>query len=269
MSFTDLFGEKKPVIGMVHLLALPGAPRYQGSLAEIYGRAVWEARSLSENGVEALIVENFADEPFQIGEPEPVQAAAMAGILRDVRQAVSIPVGLNVQFNAWQAEMAIAHACGADFIRVEVFVDTVVSAQGLVLPCSAGITRLRRELDARVQIWADIQTKYTTNLVAQPLTQSAIDAQNAGADALIVTGAATGQATPLEAVAEVKQVVKLPVLVGSGTTIQNVRQCLAIADGAIVGSALKEGGSAWNKVSAGQTRAFMDAAHANSWKKEE
>lgn len=260
MSFYNLFGNKKPVIGMVHLLALPGTPRYQGSVQAIYEQALWEARTLSENGVDALIVENFADEPFKIGEPEPVQAAVMAGVLRDVRQAVTIPVGLNCQFNAWQAELAIAHACGADFIRAEVFVDTVVTAQGLVLPCSAGLTRLRKQLEAKVEIWADVQTKYTTNLVAQPLTQSAIDAQNAGADVLIVTGAATGQATPLEAVAQVKQVVRLPVLVGSGTNIQNVRQSLEIADGAIVGSALKEGGSAWNRVSAENTRAFMHAA---------
>lgn len=260
MSFNGLFNINQPVIGMLHLLPLPGSPGFKGSLAEIYERALWEAQTLQACGVDGLIVENFGDEPFQIGEPEAVVAAVMAGVLRDVRRATTIPVGLNVQFNGWQAEMAIAHACRADFVRCEVFVDTVVSAQGLVTPCSAALTRYRKSLDAPVQIWADIQTKYTTNLVAQPLAQSAIDAKNAGADALIVTGAATGQATPLDAVAQVKQVVDLPVLVGSGTTIQNVRASLEIADGAIVGSALKENGNAWNRVSPQNTRAFMAAA---------
>ncbi|MDH3676599.1 MAG: tryptophan synthase subunit alpha, partial [Anaerolineae bacterium] len=128
-------------------------------------------------------------------------------------------------------------------------------------PCSAQLTRYRRALGAEgVQLWADVQTKYTANLVSQPLSQSAIDAKAAGAEALIVTGAATGQATPLEAVAEVKQVVDLPVLVGSGTTIENVRQVLATADGAIVGSSLKEDGSAENRVSKAATEAFMKAA---------
>lgn len=260
MSLDALFGPLKPIIGMVHLLPLPGSHNYGGSLDSIYKRALWEAQILQENGIDGLIVENFGDEPFSVGEPTTVVAAVMAGVLRDVRRAVTIPVGLNVQFNAWQAEVAIAYACGADFIRVEVFVDTVVMAQGLVHPCSAAITRYRQSLGAKVQLWTDIQTKYTTNLVAQPLTQSAIDAKNAGADALIVTGAATGQATPLDTVAQVKQVVNLPVLVGSGTSIQNVRAALNIADGAIVGSALKEGGDAWNRVSAENTLAFMQAA---------
>jgi uncharacterized protein len=260
MSFNGLFEAHKPVIGMVHLLPLPGSPGFQGNLADIYTRALWEAQTLQTCGVDGLIVENFGDEPFIIGEPDAVIASVMAGVLPDVLHAVSIPVGLNVQFNAWQAEMAIAHACAADFIRCEVFVDTVVSAQGLVHPCSAALVRYRKSLGARVQIWADIQTKYTINLVPQSLTQSAIDAQNAGADALIVTGAATGQATPLDAVAQVKGGISLPVLVGSGTTIQNVQASLQIADGAIVGSALKENGNAWNRISAENTYAFMSAA---------
>ncbi len=260
MKLNDLFATEKPIIGMVHLRPLPGSPRFDGDLKEIYAQAEWEAHTLAQAGVDGLIVENLGDEPYLIGEPTPVQFALMSAITRQVRQNVTIPVGVNVQFNAWQAELAIAHACQADFIRVEVFVDTVVSAQGIVHPCSAQITRYRKELNASIALFADIQTKYTTNIVPQPLAQSAVDARNAGADALIVTGAATGAATPLDAVAEVKSAVNLPVLVGSGTNIQNVGQVLSIADGAIVGSALKEGRNAENRISSVETQAFMAAA---------
>lgn len=260
MKLNTLFTTDKPIIGMVHLRPLPGSPRFDGDLKEIYAQAEWEAQALAEAGADGLIVENLGDEPYWVGEPSPVQFALMAAITRQVRQAISIPLGVNVQFNAWQAEMAIAHACGADFVRVEVFVDTVVSAQGIVTPCSAQITRYRKELKANVALFADIQTKYTTNMVPQSLTQSAVDARNAGADALIVTGAATGAATPLDAVTEVKSAVDLPVLVGSGTNIQNVDKVLNIADGAIVGSALKEGRNAENRISVAETQAFMAAA---------
>jgi hypothetical protein len=264
MTFASLFGNRKPIIAMVHLLPLPGSPGYSGDIEAIYAQAEWEAETLAQAGVDAFIVENLNDEPYLIGEPPPEQLALLAGLTRLVSRKANVPVGVNVQFNAWQAELAIAHTCGADFIRVEVFVDTVVMAQGLVHPCSAQLTRYRRALGAQgVQLWADIQTKYTTNLVSQPLAQSALEAKNSGAEALIVTGAATGQATPLEAVAEVKQVVDLPVLVGSGTTIKNVSQVLHIADGAIVGSALKEGGLASNRISRAATEAFMQAARIN------
>lgn len=257
------FRSSKIVIGMIHLLPLPGSPHFSGDPELIYERALWEAETLEQAGVDGVIVENFGDEPYRAAEPPPETLAFMAAVTREVIRHVHLPVGVNVQFNAWQAEMAIAYACGADFIRAEVFVDTVVSAQGILLPCAAELTRYRHQLGASVQIWADVQTKYTTNLLPQSLTQSALDAQAAGADAIIVTGAATGKATPLEAIQEVKQAVQIPVYAGSGTTIQNVAQVLRMADGVIVGSALKEGGIAANRVSAEQTQAFMQAARTH------
>lgn len=261
MSFASLFTNHKPIIGMVHLLPLPGSPRYGGDLEAIYEQAEWEADTLAQAGIDGFIIENLNDEPYVIGEPPPDQLALMAGLTRLISRKANVPVGVNVQFNAWQAELAIAHTCQADFIRVEVFVDTVIMAQGLVHPCSAQLTRYRRALGAQgVQLWADVQTKYTANVIDQPLTHSALEAQAAGADALIVTGSGNGQATPLEAVAEVKQVVGLPVLVGSGTNLANVSQVLTIADGAIVGSSLKEGGAAQNRISKQATAAFMQAA---------
>lgn len=262
MELKQLFQKPKPIIGMVHLLPLPGAPGYRGNISEIYDQALWEAKVLAENGIDGMIVENLGDAPYQIGEPAPEQLSLMAAITREVTRSVSIPVGVNVQFNAWKAEMAIASTCGASFVRVEVFVDTVVSGQGLVTPCSAEITRYRKQLGAKgVYLWADIQTKYTTNLVPQSLSQSAIDARNAGADCLIVTGAATGQATPLNSILEVKEVCALPIFVGSGTKISNISETLKIADGVIIGSALKENGVAENKVSETATKEFVKAVN--------
>ena len=261
MSTSALFSSKHPIIGMIHLMPLPEAPNYQGNIDAVYERAMREAAALQSAGVDALIVENLGDEPYLIGELTSVQLALMAAITRDVIRSVSIPVGVNCQFNAWQSEVAVAHASRAEFIRVEVFVDTVVMAQGLVMPCSAQIRRYKQHIGAvGVALWADIQTKYTSNILPQPIEQSALDAQAAGADVVIVTGAATGAATPLDVVAQVKKAVKIPVVVGSGTNIANVGRVLQTADGAIVGSSLKFEGRAENEVSAEAARQFMAAA---------
>lgn len=261
MTTSSLFGTKRPIVGMVHLLALPEAPAYQGDLDVIYERALREALVLQEAGVDALMVENFGDEPYLPGELTFPQIALMAAVTREIIRAVTIPVGVNCQFNAWQSEIAIAYSSRAEFIRVEVFVDTVLMAQGQVSPCSAQIRRYQQQLGAKsVSLWADVQTKYTVNLLPQSIQQSARDAQAAGADALIVTGSATGQATPLEVVRQVKEVVHLPVVVGSGTTASSVRDVLQIADGAIVGSAFKYGGKAENEVSPEAARTLMAAA---------
>lgn len=264
MKNSALFSSKRPIIGMIHLLPLPEAPLYQGNLDAIYERAMREAAALQSAGVDALIVENLGDEPYLPAELTPAQLALMAAITRDVIRAVSIPVGVNCQFNAWQSEIAVAHASRAAFIRVEVFVDTVLMAQGLVHPCSAQIRRYQQTLGAQnVALWADIQTKYTRNILPQTIEQSALDAQAAGADVLIVTGAATGKATPLDVVAQVKQVASIPVVVGSGTNAANVTQVLSVADGAIVGSSLKEGGRAENEVSSQAAKTFMAAVRSN------
>jgi membrane complex biogenesis BtpA family protein len=260
----QLFDAAPPIIGMVHLLPLPETPGFGGDLTAVYDQAIADTQALVDAGIDALIIENFGDEPYLIGEPTSAQLSVMSAIASRIRQMTEIPIGVNVQFNAWQAEIALAYAVEAQFVRVEVFVDTVISAQGQVAPCSAQITRYRQRLGARsVQLWADIQTKYTQNVLPQPITQSALDAEAAGADVLIVTGAATGQATPLDAVKEVKAVVKIPVVVGSGTNIDNVGDVLRVADGAIVGSALKVDGKAANSVSAERSRAFMQAARAS------
>lgn len=265
MANLSLFASNRPIVGMVHLLALPESPAYRGNLDAIFERALREAAALQKAGVDALIVENFGDEPYLPAELTTAQVALMAAITRDVIRTVSIPVGVNCQFNAWQSEIAVAHACGAAFIRVEVFVDTVMLAQGTVQPCSAQIRRYQQQLGAhQVALWADIQTKYTRNLLPQSIEQSAQDAQAAGADVLIVTGAATGKATPLDVVAQVKQVASIPVVVGSGTNAANVKQVLEVADGAIVGSSLKAGGRAENEVSFEATQAFMKLARQSA-----
>jgi hypothetical protein len=50
------------------------------------------------------------------------------------------------------------------------------------------------------------------------------------------------------------------ILVGSGTTIENVREVLSVADGAIVGSALMMGGRAGGGVDPTRARALIDVA---------
>lgn len=265
MKYLDLFSHKKPIIGMVHLLPLPGTPKFDGNLDAIYKRAEWEAGVLEKKGVDGIIIENYGDEPFDTGEPTPDQLALMAAITYQITQEVNIPVGVNVHFNAWRAEMALAYACKADFVRVEVFVDIVVTGQGIIEPCSAKVTRYKKNLEAKgVYLWADVHPKFSRNLIPMSIVESAVMAEAAGADLLIVSGHVTGQATPLQDVIDVKKAVDLPVVVGSGTNIKNVNDVLAVADGAIVGSVLKEKGDVYNRVSPEAVEAFLKTARGES-----
>lgn len=261
MRSLDLFTHTKPIIGVIHLLALPGAPKYHGDIDTILERALWEADALRNADVDGLIIENYNDEPFSLDEPEPEQLALMAAAISLIRRETTIPLGVNVHFNAWRAEVALAYACKAQFTRIEVFVDTVITSAGIVQPCCADVTRFRHAIGAdHVALWADLHPKFSRNLIPTTLEESAHMAALNLADALIVTGEATGLATPLSDVQTVKSAVDLPVLVGSGANADSITAILASADGAIVGSAFKEGGNVYNKVSSDAARKLMAAA---------
>ncbi|HEX2980759.1 MAG TPA: BtpA/SgcQ family protein, partial [Anaerolineaceae bacterium] len=231
MKFNTLFKDAKPVIGMVHLPPLPASPLWRGqTYDEIFAFALADAKALADGGVDAMIVENQNDQPFVAGEVSPVTTAWMAAITREISRAVSVPVGVNIMFNDWKAEMAAATAGGASFIRVEVLVDPSWSDMGFLDACAPGLLRLRADLRSDVAIFADIQGKYTAPCSPRSLVDSAHDAQHRGlADALIVTGSGTGHSAPIENVRLVKESVTLPVLVGSGVNPNNVAEMLNTA----------------------------------------
>ena len=61
------------LIGMVHLLPLPGAPGYRGSIDEIAACAASDARILADAGFDAVLVENYGDAPFRKERVEPAR----------------------------------------------------------------------------------------------------------------------------------------------------------------------------------------------------
>lgn len=244
MELKELFSVKKPILGMVHLLPLPGSPRYGGDLGGILARALQDARSLQEGGAHGLVVENFGDLPFLPGRVEAVTVAAMTRILSEVRRSVDLPCGVSVLRNDAESALSIATATGSSFIRVGVHIGVMVTDQGIIQGRAHETLRLRSRLGARLKIFADLQVKHAYPLGTPDPEREARDLLGRGlADAVVVSGVATGEPADLEVVGRVKGAIPdTPVLVGSGVCEENVEAMLKVADGAIVGTHLKEGG---------------------------
>ena len=246
------FFSTHPLIGMVHLGPLPGSPRDTGDrahFAEVLKRAEGDAAALKAGGASAIMVENFFDAPFAKDNVPPHTVAALTRALLAVRQTVgdAMPLGVNVLRNDARAAIAIAHIVGAAFVRINVFVGAAVTDQGIIEGAARTALLYRRELDAEVAIFADVFVKHASQLGGDDYTleDAAKDAVYRGlADALIVSGAATGAATAPDAVSRVaRSVPGTPVLVGSGFDEQTAGTLIrAGASGAIVGTAIKEGG---------------------------
>ena len=236
---------ERTLIGMVHLPPLPGSPRWDGSMARVVAAAIADARALVDGGIDALLVENFGDAPFTPGRVEPATVAAVSVIAAEVRRELPrTPLGVNVLKNDARAALAVAAAVGAEFIRVNVHAGAVLADQGIVHSDAYGTLRDRRLLGVDVAIFADVGGKHAVPLGPVDLDQMARDLVHRGlADALVVSGAATGQATSLGEVKRVRgAVADVPILIGSGVTADSVGELLSVADGVIVGTSVKENG---------------------------
>ncbi|GKX30220.1 phosphoribosylanthranilate isomerase [Vallitalea longa] len=238
-----IFGTNKPIIGMVHLKALPGTANFDGDMEKIYAAALKDAKALEAGGVNGIMVENDGDIPFShLLTTE--QTAALAALTAVIKEHTNVPIGVDAAFCDYKSGLACAKGARADFIRLPVFVDTVVSFNGIMEACCDEALKYRKAIDAtEVKILADVQVKYTHMLNSNiSLEESAVWAQACGADGVIVTGSHTGGETPIDAVKRVKNTVKIPVFIGSGVTTDNADEQLNIADGAIVGSSIKSDG---------------------------
>ncbi|MEA4812551.1 MAG: BtpA/SgcQ family protein [Anaerolineaceae bacterium] len=243
--FENLFGNKKAIIGMIHLPALPGteegaSARYD-SLVDF---ALKELDTLQHGGVDGVIVENFWDLPYLPNEVPAVTVAALAGVAGQVIRKSNIPVGVNILYNSFHAEIAIARALDAAFVRAEVFTDPSLAETGIIQASAAELKRERSALHAEnVAIFADVQGKNTSPLWQRPLLEAALDAQDRGRpDALIITGAGTGKPVSLEALTLIRPKIHLPIICGSGVNDKTVKSLLSVADAAIVGSFFKKDG---------------------------
>jgi membrane complex biogenesis BtpA family protein len=253
------------LIGMVHLPPLPGSPRWDGSMDRAITVAVTDARTLVDNGMDSLIVENYGDAPFTPGHVTPATVAAMAVLAREIRQALpDTLIGVNVLKNDARAALAVAAAVGARFVRVNVLAGTVVADQGLVQTEAYALMRDRRLLGVDVAVFADVQGKHAVPLVPVELEQQARDLVfRALADGLVVSGRATGEATPIEDLKRVRSAVPdVPILVGSGVTPDTAAELLSLADALIVGTALKQDGDVSRPVDPARVRRLVDAVGA-------
>jgi len=269
-ALPPFFDRPGRLVGVVHLLPLPGtagAPALaEEAMAAALARAVDDAKALEAGGMDAVIVENFGDAPFYKDAVPRATVAALARACAAVRTAVHVPVGVNVLRNDALAAIAIAAACGLEFVRVNVHAGAMVTDQGVIEGKAADTLVERRRLGAeRVWLWADVLVKHATPLAgarAELLPQMAEDTFRRGrADALIVSGSGTGKGTSLDDVAIVRHAVpEAPVVVGSGVTLETVRATLAEAHAAIVGTWTKKEGRVDRPVDAERVRALVSEA---------
>jgi len=256
------------LIGVVHLAASPGSPRFAGDVPALLDAARRDAAALARGGADAVIVENFGDAPFHPGavpaETVATLALALDAVAHEVGGPAGMPVGVNVLRNDARAALGLCAATGAGFLRVNVHTGAAVTDQGLIEGRAWETLRERLRLAPAAQLLADVHVKHAVPLGGGELADAAADTfERGGADALVVSGAGTGQPTARRDLQRVRErLPHAPLLVGSGLTAETAQELLSVADGAIVGTWLKRGGELAAPVDAervARLRACFDA----------
>ena len=264
--FRDVFGDTKPVIAMVHLPALPGTPLHAtplhgGAMEDVVASARADLDALQAAGVDAVMFGNENDRPYEL-KVDTASTAAMAFAIGRLRDAITVPFGVNVLWDL-MATMALAAATGAAFVR-EIMTGTYASDMGLWSPDAGAALRYRDRLGSKAAVLMNVSAEFAHSLDARPLADRARSAVFSSIpDAVLVSGAITGEAARMEDLEAVKRAVPdVPVLANTGVRHDTVADVLAIADGCIVGSSLKVDGDTWNAVDPERARDFMDRVRA-------
>ncbi|MDJ0270953.1 MAG: BtpA/SgcQ family protein [Aigarchaeota archaeon] len=255
----EIFGVAKPIIGMVHLKPLHGSPRFRERAYDLFETALKDAEALKEGGVDGVQVENMGDSPFlKPGEIGHEVVALVASVAREVRRATGLPTGVFVLANGVEESIAAAKACGARWVRANMWAYAYIADEGFVEAAAPRAERLKG-IDMSVSVFADVLVKHGSHLITSdiPLATQVSRLEELGADAIIASGERTGAETPLERLQRVKSAASRPVLVGSGITPANVERLLTVADGAIVGTYFKVDGVLANPVDARRVREIM------------
>jgi uncharacterized protein len=251
------------LVGNVHLLPLPGSHNYAGGgLRPIIKRALAEAQTLVDAGFDAMLLQNAGDGRFKRdGSPETI--AYMTAIGAELGTKLACRVGINVLSVGSTASLAIAHALGADFVRIKVYVGAVVGPSGTIDGSYEEALDFREHIDATdVAITADVFDRSSWHLGDWPIGDAARCAhEEGGAEVLIITGGSLEESLA-RAQAVRAAVPSAPLWCGGGTTPDNIAEMLGVYDGAIVGVGIKPDGDIKEQFSSSLARAYVKAGRA-------
>jgi len=256
----ELFDVDKPVIGMCHLQALPGDPKYDHNkgLAWVVEMARGDLLALQAGGVNAVMFSNEFSLPY-LTNVDTITVASMARVIVDVKSALEIPFGVNVLWDP-KASLDLAMATDASFVR-EIFSGVYASDFGLWNTNCGEVIRHQHAIGAQhVRLLFNIVPEAASYLAPRDIADIARSTIfNTEPDGLCVSGLTAGKETSSQTLEIVKQAVpETPVFANTGVNAKNVIEQLSIADGAVIGTAFKQDGNTWNPVDSARVKSLMD-----------
>lgn len=255
-----ILGLNKPIIGMIHVDALPGTPNYKGDVKNIITHAVTEAKLYASCGIDVLMIENMHDVPYLNRNVGPEVISMMSILAYEVKNSSNVPVGIQILAGANKQALASAMASGADFIRAEGFVYAHIADEGFFNSDAGELLRYRKSINAEhVAIFTDIKKKHSSHSITDDtdIIDTAKAAEFFLSDGVIITGSSTGKEPSIEEIKSVKEKISIPVIAGSGITDKNLKTYYSFCDAMIIGSHFKKNGNWMNTLDTKRIEEFL------------
>ena len=245
---------------MVHLGALPGSPLYdtKTGINGLIESARSDLHALQNANVDAVMFGNENDRPYEL-TVDTASTSAAAYIIGQLRSEITVPFGVNMLWDP-MATVALGAATGATFVR-EIFSGSYASDMGNWTADAGKAMRYRDRLNREDMLMLfNVSAEFAYSLDQRSLADRAKSvAFSSIPDAILVSGQITGEAADLSDLKTVKKSVpNLPVLANTGVKHETVEEIFKIADGCIVGSALKYSGDTWQSVDPDRSQDFMN-----------
>lgn len=242
--FDDLNG-RKLVIGLVHLLPMLGTPLYEdGNLDKMTKKAIEDCLTLKANGADGGLIQTVDVYYPSTDDTDYARVAGLAMVTARVRDAVGpdFIIGAQIMWNCITPSLAVCKAAGADFTRCTALAGNTDSMYGMIEAQPLKVAEYRKKIEAQgVGMLAEIsgyhhKGEYSPAVVQELASQS----MRLGANAVEVVDRNFEQNERL--VKDVKALPgNIPVILGGSTNVENCKDRLRYADGALVGTAFEGG----------------------------
>lgn len=261
MWIDEMFGTHKPIIGMLHLSAMPSDPEYcdQGGVSGVVQRAQRDLRALQNGGVDAILVCNEFSLPW-VPDVQPVVLASMARVIGELLSELRLPFGVDVAIDPYKT-YDLAVAVGASFVR-ETFTGAYSGDYGVLNYEIGKIVRHRALIGAKkIRSLFTLVPECSLPLVNRPIEEVAKSTEFYGKpDVYLVSGLTAGREVDSQLITKIKNIVSTPVFANNGVRIENLEIQLKAADGCIVGTSFKKEGKFYNEVDEARVSALMKKA---------
>jgi uncharacterized protein len=239
--FNQLFQVHNPIFAMLHL---------KGDTAdEVFELAKKEIDIYYQEGIDALIVEDY------YGSVQDVEV--VLSYLNTYYPTKIYGVNILRDFNK-SFELALAYQ--AQFVQID-------SVSGHLSPdqdrlFESQLKKLRAASADRLIILGGVRFKYQPILSERSLKDDLRIAKDR-CHAVVVTGDATGVQTPKQKIKEFRALLDdFPLIIGAGLTTEDLKEKMALANGAIVGSYFKHNHQDNGNVCTDHVRSFMTIIQA-------